>query len=371
LTTEDALELLAFQPQHAPFRNIAIKVLEKRPLDEVLLFLPQLIQLVYHFGQDESLATLLLQLAAKSSLVYNQFSWMLLVQQQVKPSTHLEALHERLIKVNESDLIRFNRQRKLVTNFNNMSKYMKKHLHNIPRPDRIKQMRTIIEGTHNYAQHLSMMNLEQGTVQTHHSIQDIVCKQYHWELIFPIHVPLPSYHELVVTGINTEKCYIFKSAMAPMTIPLVIDEKNTVSIIFKRGDDLRQDALIMQLLQFMDEILKLKGLDMCLSPFDILACGIDHGIVELVPNSQTIASILETHSSIYDYLASKNDTYESLERALRTFTKSCAAYCVITFLLGIGDRHLDNSKSIVLLFLKYQFYCNKMENYSTSILVSF
>jgi hypothetical protein len=347
LTTEDALEILFFLHQYPALRRTAIKILEGRPLGEVEVFLPQLLQTINYFGDDDSISSFLLRLANTSRHIYNQFSWILLAQQQVKPSPYIEKLHKQLENLEgcEPDVNLFNKQRKLVNNFNNISKYLKTYLGKFTREERVKQLKSIINGTHNFPQYISMIDLERGTVQTQQSLQNMVCMMYDWSLIFPLErLPLESLHQLRIKGIKTEECSMFKSAMAPLVIPFIVDEENEkiIRVIFKRGDDLRQDALIMQVIRFMDDILKKKNLNLCLSIYDVMAMGLDHGMVELVPKSHTIASVLESHSTIYDFLAHKHDTYESFERALRTFVKSCAGYCVITFLLGIGDRHLDN-----------------------------
>ena len=94
----------------------------------------------------------------------------------------------------------------------------------------------------------------------------------------------------------------------------------------------------------MDLLLKRVNLDMKLTCYGALATGASSGIVQFVEDSKAISDILaENQSSILNYLRSNNPDAAAPNGvradAVDAFTKSCAGYCVITYLLGVGDRH--------------------------------
>ena len=70
------------------------------------------------------------------------------------------------------------------------------------------------------------------------------------------------------------------------------------------------------------------------------------GFVELVQKTDAVAHILATHKSIQSYFQQHgpNDKapYGISPELMDTYVKSCAGYSVITYLLSVGDRHLDN-----------------------------
>lgn len=52
--------------------------------------------------------------------------------------------------------------------------------------------------------------------------------------------------------------------------------------LFKHGDDLRQDQLILQIITLMDRILQQENLDLKLTPYRVLATSSRHGFVQFV-----------------------------------------------------------------------------------------
>lgn len=158
----------------------------------------------------------------------------------------------------------------------------------------------------------------------------------------PIHMPVRP--EVTVTGIVAAETTMFKSALHPLLVCFETTRDDVkYKVLFKCGDDLRQDQLMIQMINLMDSLLKKVNLDLKLTPYRVLATGPEDGFVEYVANSHTLTSILEKHNKdIRKFFHVHNPKPQKLSKVLNTFVKSCAGYCVITYILGIGDRHLEN-----------------------------
>ncbi|KAL6467791.1 hypothetical protein MHYP_G00234680 [Metynnis hypsauchen] len=172
------------------------------------------------------------------------------------------------------------------------------------------------------------------------------------ETLSDLHSPLNP--QVLLGGVNVEKCRYMDSKMKPLWIvyhnKLLVGD--TLGIIFKNGDDLRQDMLTLQILKLMDILWKEANLDLRVVPYGCLATGDRTGLIEVVSSADTIANIQKNSSNmaaaaafnkdaLLNWLKDKNPG-DALEKAIEEFTLSCAGYCVATYVLGIGDRHSDN-----------------------------
>jgi len=143
-------------------------------------------------------------------------------------------------------------------------------------------------------------------------------------------LPLPLNAEIEVTGIIPEKCSVFKSNMYPLLLYFQCSDGSEYPVIFKDGDDIRQDQLVIQLFTLMDRLLRQENLDLKLTPYDVLATGPVQGMVQFIP-SKAIATIVTDHGNVLSYLRTHNPDEGSVGTwgvepgVIDTFVRSCGA----------------------------------------------
>ena len=181
-------------------------------------------------------------------------------------------------------------------------------------------------------------------------------------------LPLPLDPMVHITGIYPDDANVFKSSLSPLLLKFRITDgpiemSNTRSpslskissksqshskypIIFKTGDDLRQDQLVIQIITLMNNLLLKENLDLKLTPYRILATSPLAGAVQFVPSISLSTASSKYKGSLLAYLKTHNpDPGGPLgvrKEAMDIYIRSCAGYCVITYILGVGDRHLEN-----------------------------
>lgn len=160
---------------------------------------------------------------------------------------------------------------------------------------------------------------------------------------------IPTHPNLYIADIVEDGIRVKGSSSKPLFIPFLVygnQEDNSriksYPLLYKK-EDVRKDAVVMNIIRFIDFTLKEEeGLDLHIVTYNVLPTSTTSGFIEMVTEAETIYSINARHRfSILNFILEHNQSL-SVEQVRDRFTKSCVAYCILSYLLGIGDRHLEN-----------------------------
>ena len=162
---------------------------------------------------------------------------------------------------------------------------------------------------------------------------------------FPAGVAMPLNPSVRVLGVVPRSVKTFTSSSYPALVKFRVAENvGTYTCMFKSGDDMRQDQLTIQLLKIIDAILRDDGIDLAFTIYDVLPISASEGIITFVDGALPLRIIETRYGSINGFFCgrSANSRSDVDDQVRDCFVESCAVWCVATYILAIGDRHLDN-----------------------------
>lgn len=171
----------------------------------------------------------------------------------------------------------------------------------------------------------------------------------------------------------------------PKIVTFILSDGSRHKVLMKgSNDDLRQDAIMEQVFQQVNDVLQrdkqIRKLELNISTYNVIPLGPRAGIIEYVTNSLSLHQILailhkkdstsfnqarkemksaQTRSNnerlrtytkltqeikpqlrnfFFDSFPNSNDWF----RAKKTFTRGTATNSIVGYILGLGDRHLNN-----------------------------
>ncbi|KAM3726746.1 Phosphatidylinositol 3-kinase piki-1 [Dirofilaria immitis] len=320
LSSVQAIELLLPHFPDLTIRSKAILWLKNASSDFLFNFLPELVEaLRFETFEDSSLAVYLLTLCAGDRRFAFELYWQLqqrIDQRQERSySNRCSLLQQQVLKLLDEEFsIDIENQHRLLQALNAVS----------------CELKDVGDAT--------KMQL---TLQRHLALLDA--------RILENNVRLPLLPSFLCTGISVSESSYFNSLTKPIKVTFK-GLKSSFAILYKVGDDMRQDALVLQLVKMMNDIWLSQELDLRMVIFRCIPFGNKSGMVELVSDCRTLCEIQSAVGAtgvfkddlLKKWLEMHNPSEFQYKIALENFHLSCAGWCVATYVLGIGDRHNDN-----------------------------
>ncbi|XP_076663810.1 phosphatidylinositol-4-phosphate 3-kinase catalytic subunit Pi3K68D isoform X1 [Andrena cerasifolii] len=332
-----ALQLLLPCFPDMKVREMAVEWIRELSNDELVDYLPQLLQALKHETYETSpLARFLLERALLSPRVAHHIYWLLT---QALPGQSPQNSAETTPEDDKNiSYARYHRRLQLMLRA--LLAVIGDALRNsfLTQQLLVKNLHEVAENIKQTKESLRLDGLKVG-------LQNIHC-----QLMEDDGTCLPLSPSKQVFGINVQTCSYFPSFTLPLKINFLSCDDVICPAIFKVGDDLQQDMLTLQMVRIMDKLWLKEGLDLKMVTFACVPTGYKRGMIEMVTNAETLRKIQVEFGltgsfkdrPIAEWLAKHNPSELEYERAVENFTASCAGYSVATYILGICDRHNDN-----------------------------
>ena len=316
ITIEDCLSLLNNNIKSKSIREYFIKYLSDSNIIEFTCYLPYFVkQISFETVEDSIIGNYLVEYSKKISnplngsvdgnniIFVNEFYWLLTLNTNNKVNSQIYKyfIDKLCEEVNKSVI-------KLIKSGNNLIQLLK----NIP------------------------INLNETDIRAH--------IKKNLEKINELSIPInPIINNI---SINVSEIKIKNSATMPIIFPMKYKKNNSdiaynYTILYKK-ENVIKDKIIMNLIKLCDIILrKEEKMDMNIITYNICPINYNEGIIEFVDNATTLYDIKNKNISLLNFII-ENNRHETIDVIKKKFLKSAAFYCVITFLIGVGDRHLEN-----------------------------
>ncbi len=318
-------------------RKFAVGKLKDEKDENIQFILLQLVQaLRYENYENSPLKKLLIEKCSQNIKLATSFYWF------------IECESNDTIEKNEIE--KTGHQIEIISNYKNILKEFKEKIKkNIKIHETIKsqiELNNLLLDINEEIKDLSTSNLKKEKIKQ-------LLKTKHKDKFKNKTYSLPFNPKIKISNIDIENIKIFSSATQPIKYTFDItqdtqeynkdkENKSKFEFIFKTGDDLRQDQLIIQIISYMDELLKKSFQEYGFTTYKVMAMSKNNGIVEFIPKSKTIQDINNLGENPIKTYLEKNNNKTELKKKLENFRLSCVGYCVVTYILGIGDRHLEN-----------------------------
>ncbi|KAF7684369.1 putative phosphatidylinositol 3-kinase VPS34 like protein [Astathelohania contejeani] len=128
-------------------------------------------------------------------------------------------------------------------------------------------------------------------------------------------------------SINYDGIYIYSSTTFPINIPFNTS-KGEYYIIYKKGDDLTRDVFIYSIVEYISSLA-----ESYLTVSRIIPLNRNEGLIEVIISS-SISHVQSNFPNLSEFLPDKSK--------IEKFIESYSGYTIIMYVLGVGDRNIDN-----------------------------